>query len=148
MVTAQGPYQVGAPRHGFSPEARLRAGAQRQSPQDAPSCSLPHPSPQTQAAGPSPWGTTNRSAPRVLPETLPSISLAQSYPFAPSVLFHEGIERRRHLSLLSPHGILKSCLKPRAVLKSSSLLAGGMGGSWWHSTTGCRAPSFNPGIGL
>lgn len=149
MVT--GPGNPGA-LPGGSPKAWAQSQTQSQGPkaepQDAFSCSLPHPSPQTQAAAPSPWGTANRSAPKVLPDTLPSISLAQFHPFAPSMLVHEGIERRRHLSLLNPQGILKSCLNPRAVLKSSSLLFGGWGGSWWRPMTGRRAPSFNPGSHL
>lgn len=128
------------------PDSELRPRGR--APRMLPPAASPSPSPQTQAAAPSPWGTTNRSAPKVLPDTLPSISLAQFHPFALSVLFHEGIERGRHLSLLSPQGILESCLNPRAVLKSSSLLAGGMGGSWWRPMTGRRAPSFNPGIRL
>lgn len=130
MVT--GPGNPGA-LPGGSPKARFltRSQTQSQGPKaEAPGCFLlqpPHPTPQTQAAAPSPWGTANRSAPKVLPDTLPSISLAQFHLFAPSMLGHEGIERRRHLSLFNPQGILKSCLNPRAVLKSSSLLFGGWG---------------------
>lgn len=71
-------------------------------------------------SSPGPWGAANRSAQKVFPDTLPSISLAQFHPFDPNMLFYEDIQRRTHLSLINPQVILKSSLKPRTGLKAKS----------------------------
>lgn len=106
MIEASGPHQAEASRGIVLTRGQnLRAEARRQSPQDAPSCSQYRTAPDS-GNSPSPQGTANRSAQKVLPDTLPSISLAQFHPLALGMLFYEETQRRRHLSLINPQVIL------------------------------------------
>ena len=95
------------------------------------------PYPPTLAAAASPWSTADRSAQKVLPDTLPSISVAWLHPFAPSMWFYEEIQRTSHPSLINAPVILKSCLKPRAV--SQIWFPDVWGDSRWDLTAGCKA---------
>lgn len=99
----------------------LRARTQRQRPQAAPSCSQ-HKHPPDTGSTLSPWGTANRPVQKVL--TLPSISPVQPHSLLPECYFMKKFKGRDIYQWPTLKVILKFCLNPRVVLKSSSLMSG------------------------